>query len=84
MICHWPHFEHPLEHHGLVMLVQLYNDQRHMLCTMESGQTEQDIILMSYTSTNYNVYNSNACTTLSWPLEHAMYNGVLPYWTVNS
>ena len=39
------------------MFVLLYHDHWNMLCTMESGQTEQDIIFMSYTSTNYNVYN---------------------------
>ena len=30
-----------------------------MLWTMEFGQTEQDIIFMSYISTNYNVYNKS-------------------------
>ena len=41
------------------MLVLLYHDHWNMLCTMNSGQSEQDIILMSYTSTNYNVYNKS-------------------------
>ena len=53
---HSPCLEHPLEHHGLVMFVLLYHDHWNMLCTMESGQSEQDTIFMSYTSTNYNVY----------------------------
>ena len=54
-----PHLEHPLEHHGLVILLLFYHDHWRMLCAMESGQTEQNIILMSYTSTNYDVYNKS-------------------------
>ena len=40
------------------MLLLLYHDHWNMLCTMESCQTEEDIISMSYTSTNYDVYNT--------------------------
>ena len=60
MTCHWPRLEYPLEHNGLVMLVLLYPDLWNILCTMESGQTEQDIILMSWTSANNNAYNKSS------------------------
>ena len=53
MICHWPGQEHPFEHHGLVMLVLLYNDHCNMLCTIESCHPKQHKTLFSHTSTNY-------------------------------
>ena len=45
--------EHPLEHHGLVIIVLLYNDHCSMLCAMEFRHSKQDIILLSVFSIDY-------------------------------
>ena len=45
--------ENLLEHHGLVILVLLYNDLCGMLCEMESHHSKQDIILLSVYSIDY-------------------------------
>ena len=50
MIYHWPCLAHPLEHHGLVILVLLYHDHSNMLCTVESCHPKQHIILLSQTT----------------------------------
>ena len=57
IICHWPYLEHPLEHHGLIIIVLLYHYHSDMLCTLASCHPKQDIIIMLHTSTNYNVYS---------------------------
>ena len=57
MIRHWPLFEHPLEHHRLVILVLLYNDLVDMLCAMELHYSKQDIILSSLFSIDSKLYN---------------------------
>ena len=68
MICYWPRLEHPLEHHDLVILVQLYHDTYHMLCAMESCHPKQHILLMPDVTTKYNIK-----ALLKKPKEHSYF-----------